>query len=137
MMANPPTSLGVAVNLTVTGVYPDADRADEGRLAKVRAETRPEVVLQVWPTVECAGVKRQPMSYNTDERNEEGYSNHDEKKKEAESQPSPWTPDPSYGVDTVAGDASRLGQLSCGWCDRLGRREEIGHRLFILREQCV
>jgi hypothetical protein len=33
--------------------------------------------------VKCAGVKRQPMSYDIEERNEEGNSHHEEKEEKA------------------------------------------------------
>jgi hypothetical protein len=78
VMANPPTPLGVAIDLADTRVYPDADRADEGGLTEVGTKAGPEVVVQVRPTVECASVKRQPMSYGRKERNEKGNSDHDD-----------------------------------------------------------
>jgi len=80
-MANPPTTLAVAIDLTNSRVYADSDCTDQGRLAEVGTEAGPEVVVQVGPTVECAGVKRQPVSYDTEERDEEGNS-HNEKEEE-------------------------------------------------------
>lgn len=38
MMANPPTPLSVAVDLTNTGVHADSDRTYECRLAEIGAE---------------------------------------------------------------------------------------------------
>ncbi len=105
MMANPPTRLGVAIDLTDTGVYPDADRSYEGRLAEVGTEAGPEVVVQVRPTVECAGVQRQPVSHDTEERNEEGDAKHDKKEQKAKSQPPRLASDPSFEVDNIP-DAS-------------------------------
>jgi hypothetical protein len=73
----------MAIGLTDTRIYPDADRADEGSLTDVGTEAGPEVVVQVRPSVKCAGVKRQPMSYDIEERNEEGNSHHEEKEEKA------------------------------------------------------
>jgi len=99
VMADPPTSLGVAVDLPDAGVYPDADGSDEGRFTEVGAEARPEVVVQVRPTVECAGVKRQPMSHNIKERNEEGNPKREEKgEKKAKSKSSRLTTLPGFWV---------------------------------------
>ena len=95
VVANPPTTLCVAVHLTDTGVHPDADSTDDGRLAKVRAEAGPEVVVHVWPAVEYAGVKRQPMPYDIEEGKEEGDSHDEDKEEKAESQP------PRYGATTL------------------------------------
>ena len=38
VMANPPASLGVAVDLTHAGVHPDANCGDERRFAQIRTE---------------------------------------------------------------------------------------------------
>ena len=84
-MANPPTTLGVAIHLTHTGVHTDADRTYEGRLAEVGTEARPEVVVKVRPSVECAGMKRQPMTNNIEERDEKGDSHHEKKKEKSDS----------------------------------------------------
>lgn len=70
-MANPPTPLGVAVDLADTGINPDANGADEGRFAEVGTETGPEVVIEVRPAVGGASVKRKPMSYGTEKGDEE------------------------------------------------------------------
>jgi len=100
VMANPPTPLCVAIDLTDTGVYPDADRTDESRLADVGTEARPEVVVEVRPTVECAGVKRQPMSYDIEECDEEGNTEHQKKEKQAKCQPPRVATAPGFGVDS-------------------------------------
>lgn len=73
----------MAIDLTDTRIYPDADRADEGRLAKVGTEARPEVVVQVRPPVEGSRVKRQPMSKGTEEGNDQDYSHYEEDEGEA------------------------------------------------------
>ena len=77
-MHDSPTPLGVAIDLTDTRIYPDADRTDESRLTKVGTEARPEVVVKVRPSVEGSSVKRQPMSYAIKERNDQGDSHHEE-----------------------------------------------------------
>ena len=74
MMSNSPTSLGVAIDLADTCVHPDADRCDEGRLTEVGAKTRPEVVIEVRPSMEGTGMKRQPVSDSGEERDEKGKS---------------------------------------------------------------
>jgi hypothetical protein len=86
VMANPPTPLGVAVDLSDTGIDADTDRTDEGRLAEVRSEAGPEVVVQVRPSVECAGVECQPMSQGTEEPNEERDTHHKKNEEEDKSQ---------------------------------------------------
>ncbi len=73
-MANSPASLGVAIDLAHTRVHPDANRCNECRLSEVGTETRPEVVIEVRPPVERTGVKRQPVSYATEERDEQRKS---------------------------------------------------------------
>jgi hypothetical protein len=80
-MADSPTPLGVAVDLTDTRIHSDPDRTDERRLTKVGTEAGPEVVVQVRPSVEGSGVKRQPMSYGTEERDDQGDSHHEEDEK--------------------------------------------------------
>ena len=83
-MADPPTPFGMTVDLTDAGIYPYAHRSDEGRFAEVGTETGPEVVVQVRPAVECARVKRQPMSYDIEEGDKKGES-HNEKEEQAKS----------------------------------------------------
>jgi len=73
----------VAIDLSGTRIYPDTDRADERCLAEVGTEAGPEVVVQVWTSVKRARVKRQPMSHDIEEGNEEGNSHHEEKEEEA------------------------------------------------------
>jgi hypothetical protein len=76
-MADSPAPLGVAVDLTDTRVNPDADCTDEGRFTKVGTESRPEVVVQVRPSMEGSSVKRQPMSQGIEEPNNQGDSHHE------------------------------------------------------------
>ena len=66
MMADSPAPLGVAVNLTNTGIYPDADRSDECRLTDVGTETGPESVIGT-ALIESAGVNCRPMSQKGEE----------------------------------------------------------------------
>ena len=112
VMANPPTPLGVAIDLTDTGVHPDADRTDERRLTEVGTEAGPEVVVQIRPSMERSGVKCQPMSYDTEERSEEGNSHHEKKEEEAKSQPPRLATDPGFGVDSCPAAVLSLGQRS-------------------------
>ena len=110
--ANSPTPLGVAIDLTDCGIYPDADRSNEGRFAEVGTEAGPEVVVEVRPSVKCAGVKRQPVSYDTEECNEEGNSHHEKEEEEAKSQSPRLAASPGFGVDSYPTAASSLGQRS-------------------------
>jgi hypothetical protein len=73
-MANSPTSLGVAIDLADARVHPEADRSYECRLTEVGTKTRPEVVIQVRPSMESTGMERKPMSYRIEERDEKGKS---------------------------------------------------------------
>jgi hypothetical protein len=82
VVTDPPTPLGVAIDLTDSGVYPDTDRADESRLTQIGAEAGPEVVVKVRSSVENASVKRQPMSGDTEERNKEGNPDHEKKEED-------------------------------------------------------
>jgi hypothetical protein len=70
MMTDPPATLGMAVHFSDSGVYTDSDRTDQGCLSKVRAETRPEVVKLVGAAMDYAGVKRNPVSKSSKQRNE-------------------------------------------------------------------
>jgi hypothetical protein len=79
IMTNPPTPLGVAVDLTDPRIYPDANCAYESRLTEVGTKAGPEVVIQVRPSVERAGMQRQPMSYASEERDEKRNSNDQQK----------------------------------------------------------
>jgi hypothetical protein len=111
MMTNPPTPLGMAVDLAGTGVYADADCTDECRFAEVRTEAGPKVVVQVRSTVECAGVKRKPMSYDIEEGDEERNADHEKEEEQAECQP-PVATAPGFGLDSLAAAADTLGQRS-------------------------
>src|SRR5580700_5314986 len=73
-MANSPAAFGVAIYLADTGVHPEPDRSNESRLTQVGTKTRPEVVIQVRPSMEGSGVKRNPMSDRTEERDKKGKS---------------------------------------------------------------
>jgi len=85
VVADPPTPFGVAIHLTDTRIHPDADCADERRLAEIGTEAGPEVVVNVRPSVECAGVKRQPMTNSIEECNEKGDSQHEKKRENEDS----------------------------------------------------
>lgn len=107
VMAYSPTALGVAIDLPDRGVDPEADGTDEGRLAEVGPEAGPEVVIQVRPAVERAGVKRKPVLYGCEERNDQSDPNHHQEKKHAKYQP----PDsgPSSGFEFVPRRATACG----------------------------
>jgi hypothetical protein len=79
VMADPPATFGVAVDLADARIYPDAHRAYESRLTEVGTKAGPEVVVQIRPSVERAGMQRQPMSYASEERNEKRDSNDQQK----------------------------------------------------------
>jgi hypothetical protein len=72
VMANPPTSLRMAVDLPDARVDADRDRGDERRLTKVGAETGPEVVIRVRSTVGNSGVKGKPVPDRSKECDEKG-----------------------------------------------------------------
>lgn len=74
MMADSPAALGVAIDLADARVNPEADRSNECRLTEVGTKTGPEVVIQVRPSMESTGMKRNPMSYAIEERDEKGKS---------------------------------------------------------------
>src|ERR1019366_6952636 len=86
MMADPPTPLGVAVDLTDTGVHPDADCSDEGRLTEVGAEAGPESVVGT-ALIESSGVNRRPMSHKGEEDDQPRQPRHDQHEEEAEPHP--------------------------------------------------
>ena len=86
VMANSPTPLGMAIDLTHARIHPDADCAYEGRLTEVGTKAGPEVVVQVRPSVERAGMQGQPMSYASEERNEKRNSNDQQKEGQTSSQ---------------------------------------------------
>src|ERR1035438_6076402 len=81
VMANPPTPLGVTVHLPYAGVHPNAHGTDECRLTEVGSESGPEVVIQVRPSVKCAGVQRKPVS-NSIEEHSDDYDPDDEEEEE-------------------------------------------------------
>jgi hypothetical protein len=88
----------MAIDLANTGVYADTDRCDESRLAEVGTEARPKVVVQVRSPVKRAGVQRQPMSYDIEERNQQGDSHHEKQEDNPDYWP-PRTAAASTGVD--------------------------------------
>lgn len=69
MMTDPPATLGVTIHFSDSGVHAHSDRTDESRLPKVGAEPRPEIVKLVRPAMDCAGVKRHPVSESAKECN--------------------------------------------------------------------
>jgi hypothetical protein len=85
-MANPPTPFCVAINLANSGVDPNADCTDKSCLAEVGPEAGPEVIVNIRSSVERAGVKREPMSYDIEECNKESNSHHENEEKKAKSQ---------------------------------------------------
>ena len=86
VMANSPTSFGVAIDLTNAGVYPDSNCTYESRLSEVGTKAGPEVVVQVRPTMKRSCVKCQPVSHRTEECDEEGHTHHQKNEEEDKSQ---------------------------------------------------
>jgi hypothetical protein len=70
MVAYTPAALCVTVHLAHAGVNTDGYGADQCGLAKIGAETGPEVVIEIWSTMECSRVKREPMTKGTKERDQ-------------------------------------------------------------------
>ncbi len=67
VVADSPAAFGVTVHLPDASVDTDAYGADEGRFTEVRAETGPEVVVEVGATMENTGVDGKPMTKETGE----------------------------------------------------------------------
>lgn len=127
VMTNSPTPLGVAIDLPGGRVHPDADGAYERRLAKIRAESGPEVVIQVRAAVDRAGMERKPMPYRIEEGNEESDSRHHQDKDDSEYEPSDSGPFPGVGLGPrpVAAAGYERGSRQCG---RSGYYGGIRHR---------
>src|SRR5579863_7637692 len=62
MVADAPTTLGVAVHLAHTGVDANAHGADERYLTDVGPDTRPKVVVGVGSALEDTRVKGEPVT---------------------------------------------------------------------------
>src|SRR6516165_4840744 len=72
VMTNPPTPLDMAVGPAYKGVDADTDRTNECRLSKVRAESRPEVVIdRITARVDRARVNCRPMANEVEEHNQQ------------------------------------------------------------------
>jgi hypothetical protein len=112
VVANPPTALGVAVDLADAGVHPDADRGDKSRLAQVGTEAGPEVVIEIRPAVKRSSVKCQPMSHGSEEPDEEGNTHHKNNEEEDKSQDPRLATALGCRADSSPVAASRLGQRS-------------------------
>src|SRR3974390_1504160 len=71
-MADPPTPSGMTVDLAHRGVDADADRANERRLSKIRAEARPEVVIdRTVGRVDRTGMNGRPMAKEVEVRDQQ------------------------------------------------------------------
>lgn len=110
MMANPPATLGMAVDLPDPCVDADSDCADESRLAEVGSEARPEVVVQVRPTVERSRVKCQPVLDGAEERNEKDDPHQQKEEEEAKSQSPRFGSSPGFRDTFRVASDSGLGQ---------------------------
>jgi hypothetical protein len=77
VMADPPTSLGMTIDLSDARVHADSHRGNQRRFTEIRTEARPKVVIQVGPTVESSGVKRQPVPCRIEERDEKRKPDND------------------------------------------------------------
>ena len=71
MVADPPATLRMTVDLAHARIDADADGTDEGGFTKIRAESGPEVVIGVRSTVQGPSVEREPMAQGTDEGDQE------------------------------------------------------------------
>ena len=67
MVADPPTTFCVTIHLPHACVDTEAYGADQSGLTKIRAETGPEVVIEIWTAVESPRMKREPMPQGADE----------------------------------------------------------------------
>jgi len=110
VVTNPPTTLGVTVHLSKSGIQPDANSANQCRLAEVGTEARPEVVIPIRTPVEDAGVKSQPMSKRREEKGDEDDC-HCEKSNEHSKRDMVWL-DTARGLGTTRRSLIRRGD----WC---------------------
>ena len=62
MMADPPAALCVTIHLAQAGIQAHAYGTDQGGLTKIRAETGPKVVIDIWSAVEGSRVKCEPVT---------------------------------------------------------------------------
>ena len=93
VMTNPPTPLGMAVGLAHKGVDTDTDGTDECRLSEVRAESRPEVVVdRIAARIDRARVNRRPMTKEVEEQDQQHQPSQDEQGKQAEPDLFHWIP---------------------------------------------
>ena len=61
MVADPPATFCVTVHLAHAGIDTHAYGTDQGGLTKIRAETGPKVVIDIWSAVEGSRVEREPV----------------------------------------------------------------------------
>src|SRR3974390_3914253 len=79
IMADPPTPLGVTVHPAHPGIDADADRTDKCRLSKVRAEARPEVVIdRIAGRVDRARMNGRPMAKEVEVRDQQREAGEEE-----------------------------------------------------------
>ena len=62
MVADPPAAFCVTIHLADAGIYAHAYGTDQSGLTKIRAETGPEVVIDIWSAVEGPRVQREPVT---------------------------------------------------------------------------
>ena len=62
MVSDPPAAFRVAIDFAHAGIDAHAYGTDQGGLTKIRAETGPEVVIDIWSAVEGPGVQREPVT---------------------------------------------------------------------------
>ena len=62
MVADPPAAFCVTIHLAHARIYAHAYGTDQGGLTKIRAETGPEVVIDIWSAVEGPRVQREPVA---------------------------------------------------------------------------
>ena len=62
MVADPPAAFCVTIHLAHAGIHAHAYGTDQGGLTKIRAETGPEIVIDIWSAVEGPRVQREPVT---------------------------------------------------------------------------
>jgi len=92
-MTNSPTPLGMAIGPTYKGVDADTDSTNECGLSKVRAESRPEVVIdRTIARVDRARVDCRPVAKEVEEHNEQRQASQDEQGRQAQPDLFHWIP---------------------------------------------
>ena len=103
VVADPPTPLGMAVGFAYKGVDADADRTNQCRLSKVRAESRPEIVIdRTVARVDRARVNCRPMAKEVEEHNQQHQASQEEQGQQAEPKLLTGLPSVSRGTNAAS-----------------------------------